>query len=100
MAVLRMVGKSFITLLRRISKIFLFILRVYGIFFCTLSLGYFFNNKVFNERLPIAFTFSYFSHIFIEGALIVSILTVAYLLIKERDEAAGKDGNSPRDTKK
>jgi len=95
------------SLLRRTFKAIVILLRVYSILFCILSLGYFFNNHVFKEEIPIAFTFDYFSHIFIEGALVVMFIATGCLclmstlkLATKKNEGTKQNRSNDRNTQK
>ena len=79
-------------MLRKFFKGMWLLLRVYCISFCILSVGYFFNNHIFDEKMPITFTFAYFSHIFIEGIFVIGMTIMSIFgivqLIKCRNEHA------------
>lgn len=80
--------------IRKLLNFFVYIFRVYGIFFCILSVGYFFNIHVFHENLRIAFTFDYILHIFIEGVLVVAIGAISALCIMNSFKLAVKNEDS------
>lgn len=90
------------SMLRKLFKGLWTILRVYSYLFCILSLGYFFNNHVFREEMPIAFTFDYFWHIFIEGALVVGIIITSGLcfMAMKKDEGSQQNRSNDRNTQK
>jgi len=79
-------------LLKTLGKSFLVLLRAYCISFCILSVGYAFNNHIFDEKMPITFTFGYFGYIFMEGILVTGMIIMSIYgivqLIKCKNEHA------------
>jgi len=69
-------------LCQKIFRVILTIVRIWCISFCVVSLGYFSNNYILKEKLPIQLSLQYFGYLFVEGIIFCMLAIGAYFVIR------------------